>query len=68
MTTVTIEEAQAKLQEIIQHLNPGEEITILDHGEPLAQVKRAESVAFPHRWRCHSTYRTPLLRAFSSFL
>ena len=42
MTTVTIEEAQAKLPEIIQHLQPGEEITITDHGEPLAQVKKAQ--------------------------
>ena len=42
MTSVTIEEAQAKLPEIIQHLLPGEEITITEHGEPLAQVKKAE--------------------------
>lgn len=41
MTTVTIEEAQAKLPEIIAQLQPGEEITITDHGEPLAQVKKA---------------------------
>jgi antitoxin (DNA-binding transcriptional repressor) of toxin-antitoxin stability system len=47
MTTVTIEEAQAKLQEIIQHLNPGEEITIIDHGEPLAQVRRSERKSWP---------------------
>ncbi len=41
MTTVTIEEAQARLPEIIQHLRPGEEITITADGEPLAQVKKA---------------------------
>ena len=47
MTTVTIEEAQAKLPEIIQQLLPGEEITIMDHGKPLAQVKKAERTSWP---------------------
>ena len=47
MTTVTIEEAQANLSEIIQHLQPGEEITITDHGGPLAQVKKAEQSPKP---------------------
>jgi antitoxin (DNA-binding transcriptional repressor) of toxin-antitoxin stability system len=47
MTTVTIEEAQAKLPEIIQQLLPGEEITITDHCEPLAQVKKAERTSWP---------------------
>ena len=43
MTTVTIEEAQSKLTEIIQQLQPGEEITITQRGEPLARVKKAQS-------------------------
>ena len=47
MTTVTLEEAQAKLPEIIERLIPGEEITITDHGQPLAQVKRAERTSWP---------------------
>ena len=47
MTTVSIEEAQAKLPEIIQRLRPGEEITITDQGEPLAQVKRANRNSWP---------------------
>lgn len=47
MTIVTIEEAQAKLPEIIQQLLPGEEITIVDHGMPLAQVKKAERTSWP---------------------
>ena len=42
MTTVTIEEAQANLSEIIQQLQPGEEVTIIDHGKPLAQMKKTE--------------------------
>jgi antitoxin (DNA-binding transcriptional repressor) of toxin-antitoxin stability system len=43
MTTVTLEEAQAKLPELIEHLRPGEEMMITDDGKPLAQVKRADS-------------------------
>jgi len=47
MTTVTLEEAQAKLPEIIERLLPGEEITITNQGQPLAQVKRAERTSWP---------------------
>jgi antitoxin (DNA-binding transcriptional repressor) of toxin-antitoxin stability system len=47
MATVTIEEAQAKLPELIEHLQPGEEITITDQGQPLAQVKKAERTSWP---------------------
>lgn len=49
MTTVTLEEAQAKLPELIEQLRPGEEITITDHGKPLAQVKKAERTSWPCR-------------------
>jgi prevent-host-death family protein len=42
MTTVTLEEAQAKLPEIIRQMIPGEELVITDHGEPLAQVTKTE--------------------------
>jgi len=47
MTAISLEEAQAKLPEILQHLQPGEEITITEHGEPLAQVKKAERKSWP---------------------
>jgi antitoxin (DNA-binding transcriptional repressor) of toxin-antitoxin stability system len=47
MTTVTIEQAQAALPEIIQRLQPGEEITITDDGQPLAHVKKAERTSWP---------------------
>jgi antitoxin (DNA-binding transcriptional repressor) of toxin-antitoxin stability system len=47
MNSITIEEAQAKLPEIIQHLNPGEEITITGHGEPLAQMKKVARTSWP---------------------
>lgn len=47
MIVVTLAEAQAKLPEIIQHLQPGEEITITDGGEPLAQVRRVQRQSWP---------------------
>jgi antitoxin (DNA-binding transcriptional repressor) of toxin-antitoxin stability system len=47
MTTVTIEEAGARLDELIEHLQPCEEILITDRGQPLAQVKMAERTSWP---------------------
>jgi antitoxin (DNA-binding transcriptional repressor) of toxin-antitoxin stability system len=47
MSAINLQEAQARLPEIIGQLLPGEEITIIDHGEPLAQVKRAERTSWP---------------------
>ena len=38
MKMVTLEEAQAKLPEIIGHLRPGEEVTILCQNEPIARI------------------------------
>jgi antitoxin (DNA-binding transcriptional repressor) of toxin-antitoxin stability system len=43
MQTVTIEEAQAHLAEIIEKLPPGEEVVITREGQPIATVK-----ATPH--------------------
>ena len=47
MSSVTVEEAQAHLPELIQQLQPGEEITLTDHGQPVAQVKKAERTLWP---------------------
>jgi antitoxin (DNA-binding transcriptional repressor) of toxin-antitoxin stability system len=47
MTTVSIDEAAAKLPEIIANLLPGEGITITDHGQPLARVTKAERTSWP---------------------
>jgi antitoxin (DNA-binding transcriptional repressor) of toxin-antitoxin stability system len=38
MTTVTIEEAQAKLPEIIHQLSPGEEVVITENQQPIAKL------------------------------
>jgi antitoxin (DNA-binding transcriptional repressor) of toxin-antitoxin stability system len=47
MSTVTLEEAQARLPELIAQLPTGEEITITDFGKPVAQVKKAERNSWP---------------------
>lgn len=47
MPTVTLEEAQAQLPELLKRLQPGEEIIITDQGQPLAQVKKAERTSWP---------------------
>ena len=47
MAIVTIEEAQAHLPELIERLQPGEEMTITNRGQPLAQVKKAERASWP---------------------
>jgi antitoxin (DNA-binding transcriptional repressor) of toxin-antitoxin stability system len=47
MPNVTIEEAQARLPQLLDNLQPGEEMTITDHGQPLAQVKKAGRTSWP---------------------
>ena len=38
MTTVTIEEAQARLSELIEQLGPGEELVIVRNQQPVAKL------------------------------
>lgn len=38
MTSVSIEEAQAKLKEIIHHMAPGEELVITENQQPVAKL------------------------------
>jgi antitoxin (DNA-binding transcriptional repressor) of toxin-antitoxin stability system len=37
-TTITVEEAQARLREIITHLSPGEKVVIMDNQKPVAKL------------------------------
>ncbi|MBI1915678.1 MAG: DUF2281 domain-containing protein [Planctomycetes bacterium] len=53
MPTVTLQEAQARLPELLGQLLPGEEITITDHGQPLAQVKKLERTLWPSKAGCY---------------
>ena len=38
MSTVTVEEAQARLKELIHHLAPGEEVVIVENQKPVATL------------------------------
>jgi antitoxin (DNA-binding transcriptional repressor) of toxin-antitoxin stability system len=45
--TVTIEEAQAHLTELIEKLRPGEEIIIVEGDNPIAAIRRKERDSWP---------------------
>ncbi len=47
MTTITLAEAQADLPRLIDQLLPGEEMLIVDCGEPWAQVRKADRTTTP---------------------
>jgi prevent-host-death family protein len=47
MSSVTLEEAQAHLSQLIEQLRPGEELTLTDRGRPVAQVKKVERTSWP---------------------
>lgn len=47
MQTVTIQEAQAHLPQLLEQLLPGEELTITQQGQPLAQVKKTQRTSWP---------------------
>jgi prevent-host-death family protein len=38
MTTVSIQEAQAKLSELIHRLTPGDEVVITENNQPVARL------------------------------
>jgi antitoxin (DNA-binding transcriptional repressor) of toxin-antitoxin stability system len=48
MTTVNLDDAKARLPEIISGLNPGEQVVIVKNGEPLAMLTRSR----PDQWPC----------------
>jgi antitoxin (DNA-binding transcriptional repressor) of toxin-antitoxin stability system len=47
MATVSIEEAQAKLPELIEHLAPGEQLVITRNQEPIARLLAEAPTAVP---------------------
>jgi antitoxin (DNA-binding transcriptional repressor) of toxin-antitoxin stability system len=47
MPTVTVEDAQAHLPQIIAGLKPGEQMLISRQGEPLAMLTRAPRTSWP---------------------
>jgi antitoxin (DNA-binding transcriptional repressor) of toxin-antitoxin stability system len=49
MPTVTIQEAQSRLLDLIHGLTAGDEIVITENGEPVAKLARAEPTK---AWPC----------------
>jgi prevent-host-death family protein len=47
MTTITLEEAQAHLSDLLSRLQPGEEVLITAAGQPVARMKKAERTSWP---------------------
>jgi antitoxin (DNA-binding transcriptional repressor) of toxin-antitoxin stability system len=47
MVAISIDEATARLSEIISGLNPGEQLVIVDSGKPLATLTRTSSQQWP---------------------
>ena len=45
--TIPIEDASSRLREIIEALDPSDEITILVDGQPLAKLRRQERKTWP---------------------
>ena len=49
MATVTIQEAQAKLPDLIHKLMPGDEVVITENNQPVAKLARTEP---KKQWPC----------------
>ncbi len=49
MASVNLDEAKAHLPEIILGLNPGEQLVIVQHGEPVATLTRNSPTSWPCR-------------------
>jgi antitoxin (DNA-binding transcriptional repressor) of toxin-antitoxin stability system len=47
MPTLNLDDAQARLREIVTNLQPGEEIVLTDNGQPLAKLVRTERMSWP---------------------
>ena len=48
-TTVTVDEAQAKLKELIHRLAPGDEVLITENQEPVAKLVSEQVQSQPSR-------------------
>ena len=47
MTSITLQEAQENLPEVLGRLHPGEEVVIVDGGTAVAMVRKAERTSWP---------------------
>jgi antitoxin (DNA-binding transcriptional repressor) of toxin-antitoxin stability system len=53
MSTVTIEEAQAKLPEILAGLKPGDQVAIVQAGQEVARLTRSNHKQWPSKAGCY---------------
>lgn len=49
MSSITIEEAQAQLQQIIRQLAPGDELVITENDQPIAKLARTSAAGLHPR-------------------
>jgi antitoxin (DNA-binding transcriptional repressor) of toxin-antitoxin stability system len=49
MSTVTLQEAQARLSDLIHGLTPGDELVITENNQPVARLSRSEPKT---QWPC----------------
>jgi len=49
MSTITIQEAQARLSDLIHRLTPGDELVITENNQPVAKLARTEA---KKQWPC----------------
>lgn len=51
MTTITIQEAQSRLSDLIHNLSPGDELIITENNQPVARLSRSEPKT---QWPCQA--------------
>ena len=47
MSTLSLDDAHAHLRQVITKLGPGEQVTIIENGEPIATLVRAGAKQWP---------------------
>ncbi len=54
MTTITLQQAQATLPELLHSLSIGDEIVITENGIPIAKLARSSPSEIKQQWPCTS--------------
>ena len=47
MPTMSLDDAQTHLREVVSRLQPGEEVVLTDNGQPLARLVRTGRTSWP---------------------
>ena len=64
MPTVTIQEAQAQLPDLIHHLSVGDELVITENNQPVARLARTEP---KQQWPCKAGSAKGKIRMAADF-